>query len=435
MTPRAVPRSLLQRRRRMRDTRVRSGRLERAAEWLVDLIRGATPAGRGVMIAAVATGIAGAQSDATQVHLIAAAAVGLLIASLIVRRLWRLDGVRVRLIAPRRVTAGESVALSLEVHNEGDRTHQDVRVNGPSLPAGAEWVEQDAAIPLLPGGERTCVRCAARFTARGEFTLEPFRLAAVLPLGLFKGPPVSSQRCHVTVVPAIARVARVQLPPEHERQSEGCPQASSTGDSLELLGVRPYRPGDPVRHLHARSWARTGAPVVREFLRESLPRVGIVLDTDGSVGNRRQLEACVSVAAGAIAALTADLARVEVLVTNGRRHPLGDGADSSRMEIALDLLAGVRAGVAPNRDGILASLAPVLPHLACVVMIARRWDEARASITRAIEATGVSCRVVLVEPPRVDGSGDDRAEAAERPSAKLIRITTESVEKGEVLWL
>ncbi|HQP35921.1 MAG TPA: DUF58 domain-containing protein [Polyangiaceae bacterium] len=418
----------------MRDTRVRSGRLERAAEWLVDLIRGATPAGRGVMIAAVATGIAGAQSDATQVHLIAAAAFGLLIASLIVRRLWRLDGVRVRLSAPRRVTAGESVALSLEVHNDGDRTHQDVRVNGPSLPAGAEWVEQGPAIPLLPGGERACVRCAARFTARGEFTLEPFRLAAVLPLGLFKGPSVSSQRCRFTVVPAAARVARVQLPPAHERQIEGCPQASSTGDSLELLGVRPYRPGDPVRHLHARSWARTGVPVVREFLRESLPRIGIVLDTDVSAGNRRQLEACVSVAAGAIAALSADLARVEVLVTNGRRHRLGDGADS-RMQVALDLLAGVRAGVTPHREGILASLAPDLHHLSCVVMIARRWDEARASITRAIEATGVSCRVVLVEPPRVDGSGDDRAEAAERPSAKLIRITTESVEKGEVLWL
>ena len=47
---------------------------------------------------------------------------------------------------------------------------------------------------------------------------------------------------------------------------------------------------DIVRDLHARSWARHGSPMVREYHEEYFPRIGIVLDTDSGAANREHLE-------------------------------------------------------------------------------------------------------------------------------------------------
>jgi uncharacterized protein (DUF58 family) len=49
----------------------------------------------------------------------------------------------------------------------------------------------------------------------------------------------------VYVVPRVANVAR--LPPivATRHQPGGVALASKAGESMDLLGVRPYRPGDP----------------------------------------------------------------------------------------------------------------------------------------------------------------------------------------------
>jgi uncharacterized protein (DUF58 family) len=41
-------------------------------------------------------------------------------------------------------------------------------------------------------------------------------------------------------------------------------------------------PGDPLRKISHKAWARTGKPVVREFQAEYFRRVGIILDTYGT---------------------------------------------------------------------------------------------------------------------------------------------------------
>src|SRR6185369_4338423 len=90
---------------------------------------------------------------------------------------------------------------------------------------------------------------------------------------------------------------------------------SRTGDATDLLGVRPYRPGDPVRDLHARSWARHGSPMVREYQEEYFTRIGVVVDADASAASPAHVEAALSLAAGVIACLCRGEALVDVLVT------------------------------------------------------------------------------------------------------------------------
>ncbi len=139
------------------------------------------------------------------------------------------------------------------------------------------------------------------------------------------------------VIPRIADVKRLRTPMGQRYQPGGVALASKTGESMELLGVRPYRAGDRVRDLHVRGWARTGKPVVREYQQEYFSRIGVVVDTDGAAGTPAQLEAAISLAAGAVA----QLSRGEALTTSWwsataytRSCSAGASASSSRRSIS-----------------------------------------------------------------------------------------------------
>src|SRR5262249_31367271 len=156
----------------------------------------------------------------------------------------------------------------------------------------------------------------------GLHHLDPFTAAAVVPLGLACGPRRSSDGVKLYVVPKIANVTRLPLAMATKHQPGGVALASKAGESMDLLGVRPYKPGDPVRDLHARTWARTGEPAVREYQQEYFTRVGVVLDTSFSARDPDALEAAIELAAGVIAKLTRGEALIDVLVVGDVVHEL-----------------------------------------------------------------------------------------------------------------
>ena len=70
---------------------------------------------------------------------------------------------------------------------------------------------------------------------------------ALVPLGLTAGKAVWSRGVKFLVLPKIANVVRMTAAMGRRHQPGGVALASKTGESMDLLGVRPYRPGDPVR--------------------------------------------------------------------------------------------------------------------------------------------------------------------------------------------
>src|SRR5262249_53572911 len=155
------------------------------------------------------------------------------------------------------------------------------------LPWDGKWLDRVAPIASVPPGQTVRVPLRARFVERGEHHLDPFTVGPLVPLGLATGPLVASAGVRFVVVPPAAQISPLVLPLAGKHQPGGVGLASKSGESMDLHGVRPYRPGDPVRDLHARSWARVGAPVVREYQQEYFSRVGVVLDTDRDHASRR----------------------------------------------------------------------------------------------------------------------------------------------------
>lgn len=111
---------------------------------------------------------------------------------------------------------------------------------------------------------------------------------------------------------ALAERYRVALLEPPSRGVIGARLGRGTGASLEFQDRRAYAPGDDVRHLDWRAFARTDQLVVRQYREEILPRLDLVLDASRSMALHAEKLQC----ALDVAALIAFAARADGLAVN-----------------------------------------------------------------------------------------------------------------------
>jgi uncharacterized protein (DUF58 family) len=376
----------------------------RGAQRLWSLYRAFTREGRWLFMAALVTGAFAVDVTHTQVYVLFSVLASVMLASLVVGASLRRPELSLRVRAPSRVFVGAEASFVVEcARTEPGPSTALLRVEGPFLPYFGRWLTRPAPMADLGSGATSSAILKARFSERGDLTLGRFRVSALVPLGLASGPPRESAPVRMRVVPRPAIVLRLGLAPTTRHQPGGVALASKTGESMDLRGVRPYRAGDRIRDLSARTWARTGKPAVREYQEEYFTRVGVVLDC---VAPRRRsarsddaFEAAVSLTAGVVAHLGRGDALVDLLVTGGEIHALTLGRSLGFLEQALDHLAVAESEASVDRARLLELLTPYLARLSAVVMIVDGWDEPRREFVRSIEKKGVRVLSVAVGDP------------------------------------
>jgi uncharacterized protein (DUF58 family) len=183
-------------------------------------------------------------------------------------------------------------------------------------------------------------------------------------------------------------------------QPGGIPLASTVGDSLEFVGVREYREGDPLRKIHWRSSARWGKPVVKEYLEEYFSRLALVLDTylpkRPSPKEVERFEAAIVV----LASLADHYGRsedvVDILAAGPDLYEVSTGRSLGSLDNVLEVLAGLRSCPAPAFETIAPHLFDRLAHLSSVIAVLLDWDERREAFVRRLGQLGVSVHVLLV---------------------------------------
>ena len=402
--------------------RYRNGRLGRRMRLLVRLFARLTREGRFFVLVATLAGVFAVDVGRTESHLLVFGVGSLLFASLLVTPLYRLRGVTSELRSPRRVTVGEEIAMTLALRNVGAKMHRCIRVERPLLPWDGSWNgEAPTLAELTPGGSVTAV-LRARFAARGEHHVDPFRVSALVPLWLAQGPSLRTEGSRFVVVPKVARVTSFAIGLHRRQQPGGVASASRTGEATDLLGVRPYRPGDPVRDLHARSWARHGSPMVREYQEEHLARLGLLVDPDVRASSEKHLEGALSLAAGIVARLARGEAVVDLLVIGEEPQVLSSERNLGALDQALDVLAAVQPLEQFSADRTFARVAPHLERLSSVILVLLAWDAERAGLAASIRARGCGCVVFVVG----DRSSQD-------PQATTVAL--DAITRGEPLSL
>ncbi len=376
--------------------RWRRGWVAKLVRPLIWIYQALSEEGRVLAVLSLFIGTAGVEVGSSQVYLLWAILVGLLAASLAVRRAFFLPNLRVAVVGPRRVAVGKPITFRLTLVNDDPKPHNGVRIRVPFLPWDGAWLGAPPRFSTIEPGQAVHGQVQARFVARGHHHLDPFLSCALVPFGLTVGPCVETGGCRFVVVPRIAPVQNLRLPQGRSYQPGGVANASQTGEAMELLGVRPYRRGDPLCDLHAKTWARLGTPHIREYQQEYFSRIGVIVDNDAESLTEGGFEAAISLTAGVIARLTRGEALIDLLVLGQQIHALTVGRALGNLDQALDVLACAEPGAPLAQAELLSRLLPYLARLSCIVIVTQSTDESRLALADAIERRGVACRILRV---------------------------------------
>jgi uncharacterized protein (DUF58 family) len=240
------------------------------------------------------------------------------------------------------------------------------------------------------------VKLALEPRRRGRIELAAITLARSDPLGLVRGLVRAEAPGHVTVLPRRYRLPQIALPGVRRYQQGGVALATSLGDSEEFVGLRDYRPGDPLQRVHWKSFARAGRPIVKEYQDEFFERHALVLDTSTDRGEDAAFEEAVAVAASFVYAIDTQECLLDLLFVGRAVHSYTTGRGQLRAEHLLEVLAGL----APSRPEAFEALANRVrahqPRLTSCIIVLLDWDAPRRAFVEALRASGLEVRAVLV---------------------------------------
>jgi uncharacterized protein (DUF58 family) len=260
-----------------------------------------------------------------------------------------------------------------------------------------EMPSQDE-IRLKPG-EGTRVFIEITPLRRGVIHLHELRMMLPDAFGLFqKCLKVPAPASTLLVLPRRFPLPPIELPGGAAFKITGETNTNAIGNSGEFVGLRDYRPGDPMRQIHWKSWARTGRPIVKELEDTHYPRYGLILDTLSTDQFDVCFEEAVSVAASFAASIDTSESLLDLMFVKNEAHIFTAGRGLERAEKLMEVLSGVT----PERSGDFKSLARlVLRHrddLTSCLVVLNGWDDLRADLLRELEENGVLCVPIIIGP-------------------------------------
>ena len=231
---------------------------------------------------------------------------------------------------------------------------------------------------------------------RGRLSLHGVQLSSTDPLGLVRSRQLLGASGELLVLPRRYRLPAIDLPGSARYQAGGVAQSSSIGESEEFVALRDYRRGDSPRHIHWRSWARTGKLIVREYQDEFFVRHALVLDTFITGHEGERFEAAVSIAASFACTIDTQESLLDLMFVGAQTVCFTIGRSLGYPLQALELLSAVE----PTQDqsfGVLkAAVGQQLRRLSGCILILVEWDEPRRAWLEELSAMGLPLQVFLV---------------------------------------
>lgn len=284
-----------------------------------------------------------------------------------------------------------AVQLADERHVRSFRLGQLRRTN-PFKLALAKPTE----VPTIPAHSEVEVPLELVPLRRGVLSFKGLSLARPDPLGLFRSFSNVALPQTVLILPKRYPLPPFPMPGNLKYQDGGVALASNVGQSEEFVSLRDYRHGDPLRHIHWRSWAKTGQPVVKEFEDEFFVRHALVLDTFTDHPYSEVFEEAVAVAASFACTIQTQESLLDLLFVGPDSFCFTAGRGLARADQMLEILASVR----PGPEGGFPSLEHlVLNHVAAVVgciCVLLTWDKQRQDFIQKLRQLGLPTLVLII---------------------------------------
>ena len=397
----------------------------RAQRWLN---RRFTPSGLGVLVCCLFSGIVGAdtnQSLSYQVFCFLGASLAIAIIASRFHR-YRVSATR---ILPRFGTVGMPLRYRVVFHNQSPKRQRGLKFYEalvepfPDLRAFSvlnwrtpwqiqrqQWqrimdrrhraISPSLDVPTLLPQSETEVMGELIPLQRGLLQFRGIGVTCPDPLGLFNACLALSLPQAVLILPKRYHLPPIQLPGTGRHQSGAVALAASVGDAEEFRALREYQPGDPIRKIHWKSWAKVGKPMVKEEQEEFFVRHGLILDTFQSVVESEILEEAVAIASSLACEIQTQESLLDLMFVGLESYCFTAGRGIGQTERMLELLASVM----PCQDKSFASLLPVIQSrcslLSGCICILLDWDEERKTLVRYLQSLGIPALILVIQGER-----------------------------------
>ena len=335
---------------------------------------------------------------------------------------------------PRLATAGEPVTYQIKLTNTAksklsgwalldmppddrpslDRFHhstppnksKNTLLNGTSSYYRWEWLRHQATLfsnkqsdtqPSIHSGKSQSVNLTLTPHKRGIIVLSDLRICLPDPLGIFqKCRKISAQKDQITVLPRRYRLPPFALLGSARFQLGGETASSSIGQSGDFTSIREYRAGDPIRHIHWKSWARKGKPIVKEYEDVFFPRYGLVLDTFSAPEDADLFEVAVSLAASFAASIDTKESLLDLMFIRGEAHHFTAGRGEERIDKMLELLAGIQSDDHPDFEALQKLILRYKNDLTTCICIFIGWSQDRCDTVKELVRSGVNLKIFSI---------------------------------------
>ncbi len=220
---------------------------------------------------------------------------------------------------------------------------------------------------------------------RGYLDFDKIRIASADPLGLFHAQKSYSQKNRLLILPELYDTPALDLPGSRIYQSGGTNRASLTGDSQEFVSLREYRPGDPMRSIHWRSYAKRGEPIVKEYQDEYVIRYGMILDTYLTEGsNNDTFEKAVSMSASFMLNQTQQDALLDLMFIGNEAYRYTSGRGHSNVDSILEILACIQSTEESNLERLRVLLDEHINECCALICILLSADKEKVELLRML---------------------------------------------------
>ena len=388
-----------------------------------------TPIGIGVLFCLVAAVIMGLDTKKTVAYQIFAFLVSILVVSIVYSLRFR-DRFSVSRILPRFATVGVKLRYSITIDNRTDKVQQGLKLIenlGDPRPSMANfrkiiklsahrrsftgkyyypWSQAIARnrkakikiidLPTLPPRSKTKVLMEIEPSHRGVARLAGVTIARPDPFNIFNACRTISLPQSLLILPKRYQIPSFQLPGGRKSQSGATALIVSVGDAEEFVSLREYRPGDSLRKIHWKSWAKTDKPIVKEEQEEYFVRHALILDTFAQTEHSEILEEAISIAASFACDFHSHESLLDFMFVGLEAYCFSAGRGLGNTEKMLEILAGVTACQDKSFNQLTNSVVSRASMLSGCICILLDWDEDRKQLVDYLQGLNVPTLVLIV---------------------------------------
>ncbi len=190
--------------------------------------------------------------------------------------------------------------------------------------------EECVLFPYVEAGSCATRSFNVRYPGRGRRRSEGVEISSVFPFNFFRRRRYIKKEIEIIVLPEPIKCAWTS-PRDRRNRHKGSEQSNIPGFDSDIISIRDYIPGDPVRYISWKSTAKTGRLKTREL--SSIEDRHVIIDFDKA--DKRGLEYRISCATFVILNLMRSGIPVGLIMA-GKKYKPGI-SNSHRMNMLKDL--------------------------------------------------------------------------------------------------